>query len=140
MTDQRGLQFADADHIDPLPFDRAVTDDDATMTITLTYRPTDAAPGIPVTVVAVSGDIDRATAPLLHRALWQALLDPVPVWCELSGVLFFDAAAANTVMAAHTDATKSGRVFTLCGVHGMTAQVLAAVDPDGTVPRRITPS
>jgi anti-anti-sigma factor len=143
MTDQRELQLTDADHVERLPFDTAVTDDDATMTVTLTRRspvPTDAAPGIPVTVVAVGGDIDRGTAPLLQRALSQALLDPLPVCCELSRVLFFDAAAANTIMAAHVHARKLGRGFSLCGVRGMTAQVLAAVDPDEIVPRQTEPS
>jgi anti-anti-sigma factor len=137
MTDQRGPQLMDNDHVERLPFDMAVPDADATMTVTLIRRVT---PGAPATVVAVRGDIDRAGTPLLDHALSQALRDPLPVCCELSGVHFFGAAAANSILAAYVGATYSGRVFVLCGVRGMTARVLSLVDPDGVVPRQAQPA
>ena len=110
-----------------------VADDAETILVTVSTALTSA--GDPQTVVAVDGEIDQDTAPLVRLALSQALDGPMPVCCDLSRVTFFGAAAANTVLAAHRQATAFGKVFFLRGVQGITGRVLTIIDPDRVVPR-----
>jgi anti-anti-sigma factor len=91
--------------------------------------------GDPRSVVAIDGEIDQDTAPLVRLALSHALDGRLPVCCDLSRVTFFGAAAANAVLAAHRQASAAGNRFFLCGVQGITGRVLAIVDPDRIVPR-----
>jgi anti-anti-sigma factor len=135
MTDQRRFRLTDTDDLGQSPFRTAVTADDATITVSVRRHAATDAITRSLTVVTVSGDVDRATAPLLRHALSQALLDSQPVCCDLSGVTFFGAAAANAVLAAHVCATELKRSFVLCGVRGMTGQVLAVADPGKALPR-----
>jgi anti-anti-sigma factor len=88
-----------------------------------------------LTVVVIDGEIDADTAVLVRLALADALDGPAPVCCDLTGVTFFGAAAARTVLAAHSCAMATERIFFLRGVRGITAKVLDVVDPDRLVPR-----
>jgi anti-anti-sigma factor len=115
-----------------------VADDDHTILVTISRADTartGARPGDPLTVVAVEGEIDQDTAPLLRLALSQALDGRAPVCCDLSRVTFFGAAAVSTVLAARRQATALGQVFFLRGVQGVTDRVLTVVDPDRVVAR-----
>jgi anti-anti-sigma factor len=140
MTDQHRAASANTGHHALSPFGTTITDNDAAIMVTITRNtrpvPADTDTSCSTTVVAISGDIDAATAPLLQRALAQALSDLAAVCCDLSQVAFFGAAAANTLLAAHQHATAHGRVFALRGVHGMTARVWAVADPGGVVARQ----
>jgi anti-anti-sigma factor len=114
-----------------------VADDARTILVTIS-RPAEAAltgAGDLLSVVAIDGEIDQDTAPLVRLALSHALDGRLPVCCDLSRVTFFGAAAANAVLAAHRQATALGNVFFLRGVQGVTGRVLAIVDPDRVVPR-----
>jgi anti-anti-sigma factor len=95
----------------------------------------DISPDDALTVVAVAGEIDEDTVSLVGSALARALNGPTSVCCDLSGVTFFGAAAARTLLAAHFLAVATGRIFFLRGVRGITARVLNAVDPGLIVPR-----
>jgi anti-anti-sigma factor len=88
-----------------------------------------------LTVVAIDGEIDQDTAALVRLALSHALDGRTTVCCDLSRVTFFGAAAVNTVLAAHRQATDLGNGFFLRGVRGLTERVLTIADPDGVVPR-----
>ena len=81
------------------------------------------------TVVAVSGDIDHDTVPLLREALTQALDDRNPVLCDLTRVTYFGAAAAGLTLNMHVRAVASGQRFALHGASVMIERVLAVVDP-----------
>jgi anti-anti-sigma factor len=84
-------------------------------------------------VVSVDGDLDADTSPLLHLALTQALDGVQEVCCDLSGVAFFGAAGANTILAAHLHATATGRRFTVRGVQQNTRRVLAVTGLDAVL-------
>ena len=84
-------------------------------------------------VVSVTGDLDADTSPLLDIALTQALDANPNVCCDLSRATFFDAAGANTVLAAHLRAAATGRQFTVRGVHGITRLVLSITRLDETL-------
>jgi anti-anti-sigma factor len=88
-----------------------------------------------LTIVAIDGEIDYDTAPLIGLALSQAVDGQTPVCCDLSRVTFFSAAGANVVLAGYRQATALGCAFFLDGVRGTTERVLAIVDPDGLVAR-----
>lgn len=88
-----------------------------------------------LTVVAVEGEIDQDTAPLVRLALSQALDGRAAVCCDLSRVTFLGAAGAGMLLSAHARAVASGRVFFLRGAWGITARVLDVVDPEGIVER-----
>jgi anti-anti-sigma factor len=116
----------------------ATVADDARSILVRVSRPAEialAGTGDLPSVVAIDGEIDQDTAPLVRLALTQALDGRLPVCCDLSRVTFFGAAAANAVLAAHRQATAAGNVFFLRGVHGITGRVLAIVDPDRVLSR-----
>jgi anti-anti-sigma factor len=116
----------------------AVVADDARTLLVTVSRPAETAPtgaDDPLTVVAIDGEIDLDTAPLVRLILSNALDGRTPVCCDLSRVTFFGAAAVNTMLAAHRQATASGNSFFLRGVHGVTDRVLTLCDPDRVVPR-----
>jgi anti-anti-sigma regulatory factor len=98
-------------------------------------EPFDAGPDDALTVVAVDGDIDPDTAPLVRCALARVLAGRMPVCCDLARVTFFGAAAAHTILDANSGAMATGRIFFLRGVQGIAGQVLNAVDPGHIVPR-----
>jgi anti-anti-sigma factor len=77
------------------------------------------------TVIAVDGDVDVDTVPLLRTALLQAVSTRRSVCCDLSRVTFFGAAGANTLLSVHHHALRLGHVLLLRGADGMTAEVLS---------------
>ena len=105
------------------------------VTVSRSAGTTPASAEAPLTVVAIEGEIDEDTAPLVRLVLARALESRAAVCCDLSGVTFFGAAAANTALVAHHRASALGQVFFLRGVRGITGRVLAIVDPDRVVPR-----
>jgi len=115
-----------------------VADEQGTILVTrhVERAPREPAPDDAVTVLAVDGEIDADTAPLLRAALRQALNGRNPVCCDLSRVTFFGATAANTLFAAQRYAVERRRGFLVRGVHGLAELVLTVVDPDRVIPRR----
>jgi anti-sigma B factor antagonist len=85
------------------------------------------------TVVSVRGDLDIDTAPYLERALQRALGDSSAVCCDLGRTEFFGAAGATALLAGVRQARDAGAIFTVRGVHGIAARVLAAVGFDRTL-------
>lgn len=86
--------------------------------------------GRALAVVAVIGDLDADTAPLLRMALTDAINSRSQVCCELGGTEFFGAAGANTLLTAQRHATAAGCRFTVRGVHGIARWVLAVTGLD----------
>jgi anti-anti-sigma factor len=82
-------------------------------------------------VVAVSGDVDADSAPLLRMALTEAINSRPRVRCDLHAADFFGAAGANTLLMAHQHATAAGCHFAVRGVHGLARWVLAVTGLDG---------
>ncbi len=99
------------------------------------HGPSAAEPIGRMTVIAAEGDIDVDTEPLLRHVLAQAVNGRPAVCCDLSGVTFFGAAAANLLLATHRRATEAGQLFVLRGAGGMTEHVLAVADPDHVIAR-----
>jgi anti-anti-sigma factor len=95
--------------------------------------PADTASGAALTVIAIDGEFDADTVPLLRDALMQALDARHAVCCDLSRVTFFGAAAANTLFAVHRHASERGRTFLVRGVQGLTRQIVNVIDPDGLI-------
>jgi stage II sporulation protein AA (anti-sigma F factor antagonist) len=83
-----------------------------------------------VGVVAVDGDIDHDTAPLLLLALTESIDGHRLVRCDLSRTAFLAAAGANALLAAHRHALRTGSRLTLHGAHGITRAVLTIVGLD----------
>jgi len=75
-------------------------------------------------VVAVTGEIDLATAPLLEAALVDAVDRHRTVCCDLSEVTFFSAAGINALLIVHERAGHAGSGLKICGAHGITRRVL----------------
>jgi anti-anti-sigma factor len=102
-------------------------------TITRYHEPVGGDPGADdaLLVVAVSGDVDADTAPLLRIALTEAINSRPQVCCELSGTEFFGAAGVNTLLTAHQHATTTGCHFTVRGVHGIARWALTVTGLDG---------
>jgi anti-anti-sigma factor len=107
----------------------------AIATITRFHEPVDGDHGADdaLAVVAVSGDVDADTAPLLRMALTEAINSRPRVRCELHAAEFFGAAGANTLLTAHQHATAAGCHFTVQGVHGLAGWVLAVTGLDGVL-------
>jgi len=117
------------------PMAATIADDTSVLiTVSRFVEPLSAdAAGAALTVVAVDGEIDIDTTPLLRSLLMQALRGSNPVCCDLGGVTFFGAAGANTLLAVHRHATESGRDFSVRGVYGITGLVLSVADPDRVI-------
>jgi anti-sigma B factor antagonist len=84
-------------------------------------------------VVTVAGDLDQDTAPLVEIALATALEQNRRVCLDLREVAFFGAAGANSVVAAHVHAVRTGGWFTLRNVHGIVRRVLEITGVDALV-------
>jgi anti-anti-sigma factor len=87
-------------------------------------------------VIDVVGDIDADTAPLLHTALTHAVRRHGHVCCDLSRVAFLGAAGVNTILAVLHDAEDTGCVFTVRGVHGISARVFQITELDAVLAAR----
>jgi anti-anti-sigma factor len=88
-------------------------------------------------VVTVAGDLDQDTAPLVEIALTTALEQHRRVCLDLRDVTFFGAAGANTVVAAHLHAARTGGRLTLRGVPGIVRQVLKITRLDQLLANRV---
>jgi anti-sigma B factor antagonist len=61
-------------------------------------------------VVIATGEIDMASAPMLERALSDAIeSSDGPVVLDLLGVTFFDSSGLRTAIVAHRDLDERGR-------------------------------
>lgn len=142
MTVQQAYRWGHIDADGPALRDSAtvtVADDDGATLLTVRSwtepGPSGITPARPVTVVAADGDIDLDTASLLRHALVQAFGGGGPVCCDLSGVTFFGAAAANLLLAMHRRAAEAGQLLLLRGVRAMTEHVLTVADPHRVIAR-----
>ena len=88
----------------------------------MTYRPAEDG----VLVVAVSGELDIATAPLLERALC-ALHQGTNVRVDLAAVSFVDAGALAVLVAAHARSRAAGGYFELTRVTPFVRKIVALV-------------
>jgi anti-anti-sigma factor len=114
--------------------DTTAADDSGTIVLVVSRRTeaghADDPTAVPLTVVAVDGELDCDTIHVLGNELARALDDGGPVCCDLARVTFFGAAAANLVLQAHERAVTAGQRFLLRDATPMTRRVLNAVDPD----------
>lgn len=117
----------------------AVADASGTIILVVSRRTetshTDGARAVPLTVVAVDGDLDRDTVALLQQALIQALDGGGPVCCDLTRVTFFGAAAADLVFRTHRRASAAGQRLLLRGASPQTRRVMDVVDPQRILAR-----
>jgi anti-anti-sigma factor len=120
-----------------------VTGDDGTILATIS-RHTEQAPADltgslsqpSLVVVDVAGDIDADTAPLLQAALTHAVRRNRRVCCDLNRVAFLGAAGVNTILDALRHADDAGCVFTVRGVHGISARVFEITGLDALLAAR----
>jgi anti-anti-sigma factor len=126
--DHRSLPFADGPATTVAGWDGAVL-----ATLTRRIHPAPAGADGSLTIIAVDGDIDQDTAPMVHAALVEALDGGLRVCCDISRVDFFGAAALNTMLAAHHHAARLHRTFSLRGVHGLAGRVLALAGLTGVI-------
>jgi len=85
-------------------------------------HPTD--PDLRMCVVAVDGDVDLDTAPILEQALVVAISHHRLTCLDLRHTDFFGAAGVHVLLAADQQATRLGRAVVLRGMHGMVQDVL----------------
>jgi anti-sigma B factor antagonist len=65
-------------------------------------------------VVVATGEIDMASAPMLERALSEAIeSSDGPVVLDLLGVTFFDSSGLRTAIVAHRELDERGRSLAL---------------------------
>jgi anti-anti-sigma factor len=81
-------------------------------------------------VVAVTGDVDADSAPLLRLAITEAFTNQSRVCCDLRRAAFFGAAGANVFVAAHHGAVAAGSHFAVRGAHGLAQWTLAVTGLD----------
>jgi anti-anti-sigma factor len=112
-----------------------LTDDQKNPVVAVRRHVEQAARSEPLTIVAVEGEIDAHTAPLLLAVLRRAL-PAGNVCCDLNGVSFLAAAGVNALFAAHLHAAACGQTLSCRGARGFAARVLALVDPAGLIPRQ----
>jgi anti-anti-sigma factor len=89
--------------------------------------------GPAMAVVAVDGDIDRDTAPLLAEALTASIDDQPRTCLDMRDVAVLDAAGARVLLGARRYADDHGRGFCVRGVHGMPERVLTILGLDRLV-------
>jgi anti-anti-sigma factor len=79
-----------------------------------------------VLTVAVSGDVDLATGPLVSGAIDDALAaeGAETVRVDLSGVRFLDSSGIALLLKGRRDADERGLAFQVFGAQGVTLQVL----------------
>jgi anti-sigma B factor antagonist len=101
-------------------------------TVSRELKSRDALP--PYAVVAVDGDIDRDTAPVVEQALLRAIDDSRLACLDVHEVGFFGAAGVHMLVTAMRHAATLGHTLRLEGVHGITERVLAVAGLDLVVP------
>lgn len=58
--------------------------------------------------IQLSGEVDLAAAPVLHKAIDDALVAGLPVWLNLIGVTFLDSSCVHEVLYAQLRAAARG--------------------------------
>ncbi|MFC7528231.1 STAS domain-containing protein [Actinoplanes sp. GCM10030250] len=86
--------------------------------------------GTPGEIVHVAGEADADTAPVLGAALLHAVEGCAFVQCDLSRIVFFGAAGANAVALAARRAAVLEHRLELCGVRGITRDVVRVAGLD----------
>jgi len=81
------------------------------------------------TVLAVSGEIDLATAPDLQQAL-AAASGAEHVVADLSAVTFMDSTGLRVLISAHEAASTAGHKLSLVAPEGMVTKVLRITGVD----------
>ena len=120
-----------------------ITADDGTVLATISRRTEHASLELagrpnqpPLVVIDVDGDLDADTAPLLHTALTSAVRRNRHVCCDLNQVAFLSAAGVNTILDTLRHADDAGCVFTVRGVHGISARVFQITGLDALLAAR----
>lgn len=86
-------------------------------------------------VIAVSGEMDLTTEPVLHRLFVSALdLAPNSIAIDLGGVTFLDAAGVGALLAAASLAGERGCEVTIEGARPAVAKVLRMLDVHDRLP------
>lgn len=68
-----------------------------------------------IRVVAVSGELDMASAPAFERALYECVMDDEPTILDLSEVSYLDSTAIGAMLAVRRQAElKPGRFAIVC--------------------------
>ena len=126
-----------------LPVAATMTGADGTVLVTISRhtehpvpQPTGSSTQTPLVVVDVVGEIDADTAALLHSALTSAVRRHRRVCCDLSRVAFLGAAGVNTILDVLHTADNTGCVFTVRGVHGISARVFQITGLDAVLAAR----
>ncbi len=84
-------------------------------------------------VIAVAGQVDMATVPLLRMALLDAIDSQPRVCCDLGEVTFFGADGVNVLVTARNLATRTGCRFSIRGVHRTVRRTLEITGLDGVL-------
>jgi anti-anti-sigma factor len=99
-----------------------------------------------VLTVALSGEIDLATAPEAERAIADAVgsVGTGEVLVDLSGVEFLDSSGVALLLKGRRGADERGVRYRVTGAHGIALQVLELTGvwgylSDGTVPEQPAP-
>src|SRR4051794_870716 len=87
-----------------------------------------------LTVVTVTGELDLATAPALHRALRRADDASLPdLVVDLSGVTFFDCAIVGVLVGALKTVRAQGGCLRLRGLTGGPKRLFELCHLDGVI-------
>ena len=81
-------------------------------------------------MVWVGGEIDVATAPVVHQAILDQIRAGYPTVVDLAEVTFIDAAGVNALIRANRTARDYGRLLTIAGVGGFVGRVLRLTEAD----------
>ena len=81
-------------------------------------------------VLRVGGEIDVATAPLLHQAILDQIRAGYPIVIDLAEVAFIDAAGVNALIRANQTARGLGLRLTVAHAGGLVGRVLRLTQAD----------
>ena len=84
-------------------------------------------------VLAVRGDVDIATAPVLRERLTQVLANPRSVIVDLDGVGFMDSTGLGVLVAAYNRAVATGAMLVLSRPQRIVRNALRLVQVDAVI-------
>lgn len=84
-------------------------------------------------VLAVRGDVDIATAPVLRERLTHVLADPKAVVVDLGGVGFMDSTGLGVLVAAYNRAVAAGATLVLARPQRIVRNALSLVQVDSVI-------
>lgn len=90
-------------------------------------------PGSACVVLAVSGDVDIATAPRLRTSLAEAVEHHPAIVVDLAGVEFMDSTGLGVLVAAYTRAAASGRRLVIARPQRIVRNALRLVQVDSVI-------